>query len=123
MALRDRVKNRFERFATATVATLATHPPTEPENVATVAEVAVATSDDRNTRVNVPTPCRDCKRLEVIEIMNELVPGCLYQAEGEFPEGWRRIPAGTARCIWTPAEKVGGHREAKRTFTKRPLRG
>ena len=42
----------------------------------------------------VPSPCRGCKRLEVIEIMDELVPGCLYQAEGEFPEGCRPIAAG-----------------------------
>lgn len=47
--------------------------------------------------------CVGCERLEVVEIMGELIPGCLYQAQGNFPEGWRRIPAGTARCIWTPA--------------------
>ena len=82
-----------------------------------------ANKGDRDTPMSIPPPCRTCSRLEVLTIMGEAVPGCLYQAEGEFPEGWRRIPAGTARCIWTPAGKVGGHREARRTFTKRPLRG
>jgi len=56
-------------------------------------------SGEHGTEESTPAPCRDCSRVEVLTIMGKAVAGCLYLADGEFSEGWRRIPAGTERCI------------------------
>jgi len=46
-----------------------------------------------------PPPCRDCRRLDIIEIMGEHVPGCLYRiTEGEWEEGWKRLPEDLEIC-------------------------
>jgi hypothetical protein len=45
-------------------------------------------------------PCRDCKRLEVVNIMGVDVPGCLYDAPGEYSDGWKRLPIALHKCIF-----------------------
>jgi len=49
---------------------------------------------------SAPAVCRNCPRLEAVEIQGERVLGCLYQATGEFSEGWRRLPADLRKCIF-----------------------
>ena len=65
------------------------------ENKATIIESLKAT-----TMNHVAECCTGCERLELVEIIGELAPGCLYPAAGEFPEGWQRLEPGTSRCIW-----------------------
>jgi hypothetical protein len=48
---------------------------------------------------NTPAPCRNCKRLEVINIMGLDIPGCLYDAPGEYSESWKRLPIDLKKCI------------------------
>lgn len=49
---------------------------------------------------NTPPPCQNCKRLEIIKIMGEHVPGCLYPIKtGEWREGWKRLPKDLEMCI------------------------
>jgi hypothetical protein len=47
-----------------------------------------------------PGCCRECERLEIVKIMGHNVPGCLYRSQGQFAEGWRRLPADAMKCIW-----------------------
>ena len=49
--------------------------------------------------LSTPAPCRDCIRFEFVEIMDVDVPGCLYQAPGEYSDGWKRLPNDLERCI------------------------
>lgn len=102
MSLHDRIFN-IGRVATATVATSATLDEKSMRTVATVATVSVA-DDEKKGNDTQPTDrqsvCRDCPRLEAVEIQGVQVLGCLYPAEGEFPEGWRRLPADPMKCIF-----------------------
>jgi len=100
MALSDRLKNQFDHSATATLATFATHQTAGNRKVATVAKVAVATVDNRDTQGGVPLLCRECPRFEVLIFAGETVSGCQYLAGGEFTYGWRRLPADSRSCIW-----------------------
>jgi TubC N-terminal docking domain len=47
----------------------------------------------------VPDLCKDCPRLEIVNIMGTDVPGCLYLAPGEYTDGWRRLPQGIEECL------------------------
>lgn len=47
----------------------------------------------------VPLVCRGCKRLESLSISGKNAHGCLYQALGEYSDGWRRLPANLERCL------------------------
>jgi hypothetical protein len=49
---------------------------------------------------NTPAICTNCERLEIVEIMGKPVPGCLYTAPGEYPDGWRRLPDSLKKCMW-----------------------
>ncbi|KAB2891404.1 MAG: hypothetical protein F9K32_04575 [Desulfobulbaceae bacterium] len=60
-------------------------------------------------RESAPACCQNCKRLEIITVMNLNTPGCLYPATGEFSEGWRRLPEGMKQCLW-----INSAREARR---------
>lgn len=70
----------------------------------------------------VPDVCRECPRVEVLTLAGHPVPGCQYLAEGEFTDGWRRLPADTRRCIWgnpstrwrDPAGPAGIDKEGQR---------
>ena len=101
MALRDWISGH-QRDDTATPATNATVEAEDQSTVANVADVAVAregTGENQPCSV-VPNPCRGCRRLEIIEIMGKRVPGCLYQiTEGEWGEGWKRLPEDLTTCI------------------------
>ena len=58
-----------------------------------------ATSDDE--AIVGPAICRECIRLGLVEILGRMVAGCLYTIpDAEYPNGWRRIPAGAEKCIW-----------------------
>lgn len=55
--------------------------------------ILAALSHQPGRTENTPPPCRDCKRLEIIKIMGEQDPGCLYSiTDGEWTEGWKRLP-------------------------------
>jgi hypothetical protein len=43
--------------------------------------------------------CQSCNRLDLVEIMGADVPGCLYDAGGDYPDGWKRLPLDMKRCI------------------------
>ncbi len=52
-------------------------------------------------RQTTPAPCKDCPRLETVDIQGVSIPGCLYQAfDSEYPDGWRRLPVGIDNCLF-----------------------
>jgi hypothetical protein len=62
--------------------------------------ILAALSPGENKIDNTPPPCRDCRRLEILEIMGSPVPGCLYPiSEGEWRQGWKRLPEDLRICI------------------------
>jgi hypothetical protein len=67
----------------------------------------------REQRSPLPVPhlCTDCPRLEIVNIIDVDVPGCLYAAPGEYSDGWRRLPKGIEEClaaaIRSPAKSDG----------------
>ena len=48
----------------------------------------------------IPYPCQKCSRVETIDIQGQAVHGCLYVAEGDYSDGWRRISDRIRNCIW-----------------------
>ncbi len=44
--------------------------------------------------------CRDCNRLEWLELQEGQVAGCLYSAALPYTSGWRRLPDDLKGCLW-----------------------
>ena len=84
--------------------------------------VEIARPDSTPATEVVPEVCRGCPRVEVLSLAGQSVPGCQYLAEGEFTDGWRRLPADPRRCIWgnpstrwrDPARSAGIDKEMTR---------
>jgi hypothetical protein len=66
-----------------------------------------------------PAPCQNCPRMEHLVIGGKLVAGCLYQTEGGFSDGWKRLHEGLQRCLWPvkPSTKEKNLRKDTRTWT------
>lgn len=54
----------------------------------------------KKIKVTTPVPCQNCSNVEFLVIAGKQVGGCLYQALGEFPDGWKRLPANLTKCFW-----------------------
>ncbi|NTV51281.1 MAG: hypothetical protein HGA69_00390 [Desulfobulbaceae bacterium] len=49
---------------------------------------------------NTPRICTKCERLDIAEIMDEPVPGCLDTTSGEYTDGWKRLSVDLVKCLW-----------------------
>ena len=116
MALRDWIIDS-EQIATATVATTATLGSPlyfEKKRSAVLANSEkIESNGQKGIRTSAYTPaiCTACDQLEVVNIMGKDVPGCLYTAIGEYPDGWKRLPDGIEKCLFSamrsPANSEG----------------
>jgi hypothetical protein len=56
--------------------------------------------------------CTNCERFEMVDFpygTGNPVPGCLYPAEGIYPDGWKRIPEGLKECMWEKRSQSLNH--------------
>lgn len=139
MALRDWLSSS-ERIATAKVAKVAKVrlPPIKGEAAEnqekresqprpTVLQSGKTGPDDPGISKNSSLPsviCTNCERFEMVDFTygaDKFVPGCLYPAEGGYPEGWKRIPEGLKECMWNSFRPSSEDRRAALHTTRSPM--